>query len=227
MLKRFWQRMLSYVGEFFRPTNVIQVAIALLIFYYCFETHKLRQSSEAQLEAVNDQLNYQYSPILEIVFRPRPTEERGKENPAARHGIRSEDGTRDYVPFLITHNEQPALGVCAIQFDKQSESYLWSGGFLSVIPGKKEQPLPLATIPISADALHDALNRQYRICGPCVDDWLKGTNASFLAVCYSNSLGQGHYLKQPYYFKDGALVPYVHESGQLESETYDIYNAGP
>lgn len=213
-----WKRLFRYLGEFFQPGTIVQIGIGALVFYYCFETHKVRQTSEAQLEALRNQLDYQANPILNISFRSRPFAEEKKQNKSAvRHVIRFGDGTYEYAPYLVTYSEQPVLRMTVVHFDNESQSHIWSNGFIPVIPGKSEEQLSLTGTPATADNLRDALDYDHNVCESCVEDCLKRTESSFVAIFYCNALGQPYYYKQPYRFeKNGELHMLFPESGALE-----------
>jgi hypothetical protein len=223
---------LRYIGRFFQPPNIIQLVAAALVAYYCFETHKLRQTSEAQLRAVQDQLNYQASPILHISFHeysgPKPLKQ---PEPGNRHAIRDRNSLVEYRPYLANDGAQPALNVAIVEFDEQSQSYTWSAGFIPVVKGKSEQEISIPENPATPDRIRDAINRTFRVCDACIDESLKQTSTSFLLLFYRNSLGHAYYLKQPYTFKNGELSAIFPETRSIEgepagpnvSETYDAY----
>lgn len=202
--------MRRYLAQFLVPTNLIQIGIGLLVFYYCFETHKVRVNSEAQLKALRDQVNYQTNPVISISFR----REIGSDDKSSRH-IKTGDTIYEWNPYIKVHGEHAIRQVATVHFDKGSESFVWSDAFLDVIAGKDEQRLSLAGKPISVDDLIDEMKESYGPTTGALDKSLKERAESFVLVVYRNSLGQPSYLKQRYRFKDDQFVRLLPESGPL------------
>lgn len=221
-------RFLRWLAQFLIPANFVQVVLALLVTVYVLETTALREAADNQVQLLQEQLEIlqrqlaaQHSPVCDIIFetteRPAPTDV--VPEGFVRRLIQANPKSVPWIPVLRLHSDNPALDVTTVHFDKNSKSYVWSGGQVPVVDGRQQMRFENIGKPITAQELQGVIARSHAGNVVCLLNLLNDTSESFVAVVYSSTLGGAFMQKQPYTFDKDQLQ-------KLPTVTCDLSEAG-
>ncbi|MDP1991892.1 MAG: hypothetical protein Q8K00_12825 [Syntrophales bacterium] len=235
LLGALFRKLLLYLLRFLEPSNLIQLILIGLVTWYAIETHKLQVVSDRQLNLLERQHAIQSTPVLQILFKPEDPQitQQIVQKASSRHDIRTPDNSTLWTPILISHTDQIARDITTVWFNKVTQSYIWSGGYMPVfskytqVMGKNQLSLGTIGVPVTAEFLRKYLSDLYNGCSRCIDDSIDNTSESFVAVYYVDSLGTPYVLKQPYAIGSVGIINFISFYRDLSHDPRDDHDVKP
>lgn len=178
-----------FLLQFLKLENIIQIATAYLIFWYCSDTQRLRESTERQLAFLIAQRQSEVVPV--VVFDYEKLEAPRKD----RH-IKL---LNDFDITLENISEQYAKNVSFLIYDNDTKNFWSSNKSRAVLAGGSTMYLIDTSEKYSKLEISGKLNSNYSLCSDCLDLVLnEATKGSYIAAFYQDHLGNAHIIIQTY-----------------------------